>query len=280
VVEYKDGSITSRFDSVVFAAFDLYQLRRPGAETSYDKEMQRRAREHFDHLSEGQRNKLLATVLLGFPGSGEAYTLEQLGRAIQEYQNVGAAGLRRNLRFFLEEIIPVAEEAGVLMAIHPDDPPWPLLGLPRIVSSESDIAGLLEVCDSPANGITLCTGSLGAGAANDLVAIAERFAARVNFVHLRNVSRTADGNFLEEDHLDGDVDIFAVMKTLLLEQQRRMREGRADTRLPMRPDHGHLMLADRNKEGIYPGYSLFGGMRGLAELRGLEMGILRSLGLQ
>ena len=264
----------------MFAAFDLYQLRRPGAETSYDKEMQRRAREHFDHLSEGQRNKLLATVLLGFPGSGEAYTLEQLGRAIQEYQNVGAAGLRRNLRFFLEEIIPVAEEAGVLMAIHPDDPPWPLLGLPRIVSSESDIAGLLEVCDSPANGITLCTGSLGAGAANDLVAIAERFAARVNFVHLRNVSRTADGNFLEEDHLDGDVDIFAVMKTLLLEQQRRMREGRADTRLPMRPDHGHLMLADRNKEGIYPGYSLFGRMRGLAELRGLEMGILRSLGLQ
>jgi mannonate dehydratase len=279
-VEYKDGSITSRFDSVVFAAFDLHQLRRPGAETSYDKEMQRRAREHFDHLSEGQRNKLLATVLLGFPGSGEAYTLEQLRRAIQEYRDVGEEGLRRNLRLFLEEIIPVAEEAGVLMGIHPDDPPWPLLGLPRIVSSESDIAGLLEVCDSPANGITLCTGSLGACAANDLVAIAERFASRVNFVHLRNVSRTAEGNFLEEDHLGGDIDIFGVMKTLLLEQQRRMREGRADTRLPMRPDHGHLMLPDRDKEGIYSGYSLFGRMRGLAELRGLEMGILRSLGLQ
>jgi mannonate dehydratase len=278
-VEFKDGSITTRFEAKAFAAFDIFVLKRQNAEGDYSREQIRLARQYFAGLNESQKEKLKQTALLGLPGSLEAYTLEEFRSALSEYAEIGAAKLRENLCDFIKAIIPVAEEARVLMAIHPDDPPWPLLGLPRVVSNKQDIQQLLSVCDSPANGITFCAGSLGAGFANDLVDMAESLAPRVNFIHLRNVSRNADGDFIEDNHLDGDVDMYGVMKALLLEQKRRVEAGRKDSRLPMRPDHGHLMLPDRHRQGIYPGYSLFGRMRGLAELRGLELGIRRSWGI-
>jgi mannonate dehydratase len=278
-VEFKDGSITTKFEATVFAAFDLFILKRANAAESYTEEQCSQATQYYDLLNESGRQKLLQTILLGFPGSNEAYTLEQFKLALTEYDDVGDKGLRENLFSFLREVIPVAEEAGVSMAIHPDDPPWSLLGLPRVVSSANDIEQLLNVVDSPSNGITLCTGSLGAGIRNNLSEIAERFAPRVSFIHLRNVSRNEAGDFLEENHLEGDIDIHAVMKALIVEQNKRIEKGRKDVRMPMRPDHGHLMLADRHRQNIYPGYSLFGRMRGLAELRGLELGIRRSLGL-
>ncbi|MCX6145594.1 MAG: mannonate dehydratase [Ignavibacteriales bacterium] len=278
-VEFKDGSITTKFEAKAFAAFDIFILKRPDAARHYDDQQYRLAKEYYEGLDESLREKLLQTVLLGFPGSKEAYTLEQFKLALTEYDDVGDKGLRENLYAFLREIIPVAEESGVFMALHPDDPPWPLLGLPRVVSNKQDVEQLLAVMDSPSNGITLCTGSLGAGIQNDLVEMAERFAKRVNFIHLRNVTRNEAGDFLEDNHLDGDVDMYGVMKALILEQRNRADNGRRDRRMPMRPDHGHLMLADQHRSNIYPGYSLFGRMRGLAELRGMELGIRRSLGL-
>jgi mannonate dehydratase len=278
-VEFKDGSITTKFEARVFAAFDIYILKRPDAVNDYNDEQHRLAKQFYESMNESQRDKLLQTVLLGFPGSNEAYSLEQFRSALTEYDDVGEKGLRDNLQSFLRDIIPVAEESGISMAIHPDDPPWPLLGLPRVVSNSRDVEQILQAVDSPANGITLCTGSFGAGYQNDLVDMAGKFARRVTFIHLRNVSRTEAGDFLEENHLEGDIDIYGVMKVLIIEQKRRADEGRNDSRLPMRPDHGHLMLPDQHKAGIYPGYSLFGRMRGLAELRGMELGIRRSLGL-
>jgi mannonate dehydratase len=278
-VEYSDGSITTKFEAGVFGAFDLCILKRDDAEKDYSPAQVEKARQYFRQLTDEQKKELTETILLGLPGSLEAYTLEQLRAAIRQYVEVGDAGLRANLYAFIKEIVPVAEKAGVCMAIHPDDPPWSLLGLPRVVSNEDDLAQILGVNDSPSNGLTLCTGSLGAGHANDLTHMAERFAPRINFIHLRNVSRNTDGDFLEEDHLAGDIDLFGVMKALVLEQRRRESERRSDRRMPFRPDHGHLMTPDLQRTGIYPGYSLFGRMRGLAELRGLELGIRRSLGM-
>ena len=278
-VEFEDGSITTKFEAKVFAAFDILILKRPHAEDSYGESLLRQAKQYYEGLSEVQKESLIRTALLGFPGSGEAYSMERLKVAIEEYRDVGDAALRENLSSFLKAIIPVAEESGVLMAIHPDDPPWSLLGLPRVVRNKRDVEQLLGVLDSPSNGITLCTGSFGAAIQNDLVDMTTRFARRINFIHLRNVTRNSGGDFIEDNHLDGDVDMYSVMKALLLEQKRRADEGRIDTRMPMRPDHGHFMLADRSKQGIYPGYSLFGRMRALAELRGMELGIRRSLGL-
>jgi mannonate dehydratase len=279
-VVFRDGSITSRFEACAFAAFDVFILERPGAELAYSEDVIKNARHFYDGLSPELRHKLVRTVLLGFPGSGECFTLEGLRKALTAYRNIGENELRDNLHSFLREIVPVAEESGVLMAIHPDDPPWPLLGLPRVVSSGHDVERLLAVHDSPSNGLTLCTGSFGASRNNDLVAMAEQFARRITFIHLRNVGWDGEGGFLEENHLEGDIDIYGVMRTILLEQERRKKEGRKDTRMPMRPDHGHLMLADRYWQNVYPGYSLFGRMRALAELRGLEAGISRSLGLE
>ena len=278
-VEFKDGSITTKFEAKAFAAFELFVLKRPGAAKNYDDRQYRLAKEYYEGLDESQREKLLQTVLLGFPGSKEAYTLEQFKLALADYDDVGDKGLREHLYAFLREIIPVAEESGVSMALHPDDPPWPLLGLPRVVSNKQDVEQLLAAVDSPSNGITLCTGSFGAGIQNNLVEMAERFATRINFIHLRNVTRNEAGDFLEDNHLDGDVDMYGVIKALIIEQKRRADQGSKATRMPMRPDHGHLMLADQHRSNIYPGYSLFGRMRGLAELRGMELGIRRSLGL-
>lgn len=278
-VEFPDGSITTRFEQRSLVAFDLFLLKRPGAEEGYSEAERDDARRFYEGLSEERRKRLVDTVLLGFPGSGEAYTLDGLKAALQTYGHIGAGQLRENLYEFLRDIIPAATESGVMMAIHPDDPPWSLLGLPRIVSTANDVERLLGVADTPANGITLCTGSFGASTGNDLVAMAERFAPRINFVHLRNVTRDVAGNFMEADHLDGDVDIYGVMKVLLVEQKRRAAEEPARRPMPMRPDHGRLMLPDMGRENFYPGYSLFGRMRALAELRGIEVGIRRALGL-
>jgi mannonate dehydratase len=278
-VVFKDGSITTKFEMKIFAAFDLFILKREGAEINYTLKQFESAKKYFDNLNEQQKKTLTDTILLGLPGSLESYSLEEFRSAIYEYKNIGEDGLRHNLQEFLKEIIPVAEKAGVFMTIHPDDPPFSLLGLPRVVSSKQDVKQILNTADSFYNGLTLCTGSFGAGYKNDLVDIAESFAEKINFIHLRNVTRNEEGDFLEDNHLDGDIDIYNVMKILLLEQKRRIAANRKDVLMPMRPDHGHLMIPDQNKKGIYPGYSLFGRMRGLAELRGMEMGIIRSLGL-
>jgi mannonate dehydratase len=279
-VEFSDGSITTKFEQKAFAAFDLFVLKRPDADMQYSEEQIKRAEQFYEQMSTHAKETLVRTMLLGLPGSLEAYSLDEFKAALREYSEIGDSALRENLYSFIREIIPVAEEAGMLMALHPDDPPWPLLGLPRVVSNKQDVEQLLRVIDSPSNGITLCTGSFGASGKNDVVDLAESFGARINFLHCRSVSRNEYGDFVEDNHLQGDVDMYGVIKAVLLEQKRRVDEGRRDTRMPMRPDHGHLMLPDQNKEGIYPGYSLFGRMRGLAELRGLELGIQRSLGLR
>jgi mannonate dehydratase len=278
-VEFKDGSITTKFEARAFAAFDLFILKRPNAEKSYGTEQIIKAKQYFESLDDIQKKKLKDTVLLGLPGSLETYTLEEFKSALGEYDDIDEKALRENLNFFIKEIIPAAEEAGVFLVIHADDPPWSLLGLPRVVSTKQDVEYLLGAVDSPYNGLTLCTGSFGASVNNNLIDLAESFADRINFVHLRNVKRNNDGDFLEDNHLEGDIDIYEVMKILLVEQKRRVNEGRKDIRLPMRPDHGHLMIPDLQKQGIYPGYSLFGRMRALSELRGMEIGIIRSLGL-
>lgn len=278
-VKIHDGSITSKFDARVFAAFDLYILNRSDAEASYSQEQINQAKEFYESLDDNHKEKLLATILLGFPGSLEAYSLEEFKTAVDSYQAISKDDLHKNLQLFLNEIIPVAEEAGVLMAIHPDDPPWSLLGLPRIVGSNEDIERILSAYESPANGLTLCTGSLGASINNDLVKMTRKFAERINFIHLRNLTRNAAGDFMEDHHLNGEIDLFNIMKILLLEQKRRIKSNAKNIRMPMRPDHGHLTLADADRKGIYPGYSLFGRMRGLAELRGMEQGIIRFLDL-
>jgi mannonate dehydratase len=278
-VVFNDGAITTKFESKVFAAFDLFILKRPEAEEGYDVDQIAEANKYYKALNDIQKQQLTDTVLHGLPGSLQAYTLDEFRVAISAYRELGEDGLRNNLHLFIRSIIPVAEEAGIRLAIHPDDPPWSLLGLPRVVGNEKDIASIVNTIDSPANGITLCTGSFGAEYKNNLVQLTEKFSHRINFIHLRNLTRTENHDFMEAYHMDGDIDLYGVMKTLLLEQQRRIKQGRKDYRLPMRPDHGHLTIPEKDKQGIYPGYSLFGRMRGLAELRGMELGIRRSLGI-
>lgn len=279
-VIYEDGSITSKFETKVFAAFDLFVLKRINAEIDYTETQIKEAKEFFDNLSETGKEKLINTILFGLPGSWETYSLEKFKHMLNDYKDIKEEDLRNNLIQFLEEVIPVAEESNIFMVIHPDDPPKSLLGLPRIVSTKSDLEKILNAVDSFSNGITLCTGSLGAGIQNDVCDIARTFASRINFLHLRNVRKNSNGDFIESDHLNGDVDLYQVMKTLLLEQKRRIEIGRKDIRMPMRPDHGRLMIPDQNKKGVYPGYSLFGRMRALAELRGLQLGIICSLDLK
>ena len=278
-VTFHDGAITTKFESKVFAAFDLFILKRKDAEQDYSSEQITTAKKYYESMNEKQKGILLKTILFGLPGSLESYTIEEFKIALSEYLEIGDTELRKNLSEFLKEVIPVAEESGVLMGIHPDDPPWPLLGLPRIVGTKENITQIINVIDSPSNGVTFCTGSFGARYKNNLVEMAETFSHRINFLHLRNLTRNEQGDFTEAYHLDGDIDLYSVMKTLLLEQKNRIEAGRKDTRIPMRPDHGHLMIPEFDKKGIYPGYSLFGRMRGLAELRGMELGIRRSLNI-
>ncbi|CAG5012542.1 Mannonate dehydratase [Dyadobacter sp. CECT 9275] len=274
----KDGSTGLRFDATQFAAFDLLLLKRPEAQELYTPEQKEKAGKWLQAASEDEVRLLVRNIIAGLPGSEESFTIEEFRSVLETYKHVGDFELRTHLYQFIRAIGPVAEEAGIRLAIHPDDPPYPILGLPRVVSTELDAAELLQAYDSTANGICFCTGSYGVRPDNDLSGMVSRLGNRIHFVHLRATKREADGSFYEADHLDGDVDMYAVMKALLTEQKRRVEEGRTDLRMPFRPDHGHRMLDDLSAvKRTNPGYTAIGRLRGLAELRGLEYGIERSL---
>lgn len=262
------GATALRFNAHEFAAFDLHMLGRAAGAEDYSEDVRERARAWFDAATDEAKRTLLATIMAGLPGAFDRYDIEGLRGMLARYRHTDHARLRANLARFLDEIIPTAEKAGVRMAIHPDDPPRPLLGLPRITSTAEDIAFILDAAPSPSNGLTLCTGSLGARPQNDLPDIARRFADRVHFVHLRNVSTEPDGSFMEADHLAGGTDMVAVVRILLEEQGRRQSAGQAHWRMPFRPDHGHELLDDVGKAN-HPGYPAIGRMRGLAEIRGV-----------
>jgi mannonate dehydratase len=262
------GGTALRFNAHEYAAFDCFILQRKGAEAEQPPEVLARARAWFDHASESDKDRLLGNIMAGLPGAYDRYDAPGLRRMLDRYADIDRDGLREHLARFLREVIPTAEAAGIRMCIHPDDPPRSLFGLPRVVSTAEDLDFIVGAVDSVANGVTLCTGSLGARAGNDLPAIAERFAARIHFVHLRNVAKEPDGSFMEADHLGGDVDMVAVVTALLREQARRHTSGDAAWRIPFRPDHGHELLEDARRK-THPGYPLIGRLRGLAELRGV-----------
>lgn len=267
------GGTALRFDAVKFCAFDCFMLARAGAEADHAPALIMQAKAWFDQAAESEKAELLVNINAGLPGAYERYDIDGFRRILAQYADVGREGLKANYARFLREIIPTAEEVGIRMCVHPDDPPRPLFGLARIVSSGDDLDFIVNAVRSPANGITFCTGSLGAGAANDVVALAERFAPHVHFAHLRNVRKEADGSFIEAEHLGGDTDMVAVMRTLLHEEKRRQAFD-PGFELPFRPDHGHELLGD-SERSTHPGYPLIGRLRGLAELRGVMRTIER-----
>lgn len=262
------GGNALRFNNHQIAAFDCLMLERPGAEADYTPEVMRRARDWFQASSESDRDAVLGAIMAGLPGAYDRYDVAGLRRMLASYAGIDAMALRANLHRFLREVVPVAEELGIRMCIHPDDPPRPIFGLPRIVSSETDIALILDAVPSPANGLTLCTGSLGAAPKNNLPAIARRFADRTWFAHLRNVVNEPDGSFMEADHLGGDVPMVPVIEALMEAGGRRHAAGDPDWSIPMRADHGHELLDDVGRN-TFPGYPVIGRLRGLAELRGV-----------
>lgn len=263
-----DGARALYFEKLAFIAFDLFLLQRPGAEKDYTKEEIRQARDRFDSMREHEKQTLFANALLGLPGSDVAFTPQQVLAALEIYKHIDADRLREHLFYFLQQVIPVAEELGLQMAIHPDDPPYPVLGLPRVVSTEEDIAAIIAAAPATCNGLCFCTGSLGVRPDNNLLTILRRFSEHIHFLHLRNTAKDSYGNFYEATHLGGDTDMFLIVKEILQIQKKR---GKS---LPMRPDHGHQMLDDLDKK-TYPGYSAIGRLKGLAELRGLELGVYR-----
>ncbi|MGA9809022.1 MAG: mannonate dehydratase, partial [Candidatus Sulfotelmatobacter sp.] len=261
-----------RFDAVDFAAYDLFILERKGAEADYPEHRARAAHLRFNSMSEGRRQDLEHTIIAGLPGAEASYNRETIRSLIAEYEGTTTDDLCGNLITFLREVIPVAQEKGVRLAIHPDDPPWSLFGLPRVVSTREDVRAILTSCDTLANGLTFCVGSFGARADNDLLAMAREFGARIHFVHLRQVTRESDGSFHEAEHLAGSSDMVGMIRALLEEEAHRRRAGRPDHEIPMRPDHGHLLADDIGKK-VNPGYSLVGRLKGLAELRGVMQGL-------
>jgi mannonate dehydratase len=269
-----DGSESMHFDPVRFAAFEIHALKRPGAAADYTPAQCEQATAWWQSLDDAGREKFIQTIIDVFPGCKWGLALDDIRAMLARYQHIDADRLRANLGRFLDAVVPVAEEVGVRLAIHPDDPPFPVLGLPRIVSNATQIEAIFKLADSPANGLCFCTGSLSARADNDLPSMVKQFAPRIHAVHLRSTQRLPDGSFFEADHLAGSVDMPAVVSALLTEQDRRRAGGRGDWQLPFRPDHGHTMMDDLQKPpGITPGYSCIGRMRGLAELRGLMLGL-------
>jgi mannonate dehydratase len=268
--ELPDKSTALYFNRLDYLVFDLFLLKRPNAEKDYTAVEIEKAKKHFAQMPEERKTILFGNMMLGLPGSDDAFTPEQVLTELKKYEGIDKQKLKQHLFYFLQQVVPVAEEWGIKMAIHPDDPPYPVLGLPRIVSTEQDAADLLNAAPSTANGLCFCTGSYGARADNDIPKMLKRFGDSVHFLHLRNTKRDADGNFFEADHLAGDTDMYAVIKEVLEIQKRR------NISIPMRPDHGHQMLDDLKKK-TYPGYSAIGRLKGLAELRGVEYALSKSL---
>lgn len=273
--ELSDGSRALRFDQIAFAAFDIHILKRPNAEKDYSQEDQISAKKYFENMTQADKDKLVGNIIAGLPGAEEGYSLDQFRAHLATYDGIDKAKLRENYAYFLKAIVPVAEEVGVVLTVHPDDPPRPILGLPRIVSTIEDMQWIKETVDSIHNGFCFCTGSYGVRSDNDLVTMAEKFADRVHFIHLRATVREDNPlSFHEGDHLAGDVDMYSVIKVLIAEEERRKKAG-IKRLIPVRPDHGHQMLDDLKKK-TNPGYSAIGRLRGLAEIRGVEYAIKRA----
>ena len=264
------GSLALRFEKSSFTAFDLFLLKRPNANLDYSEAEIEQAEKRFREMSMNEKAALYRNALLGLPGSDENFTPEQVLQALKEYSEINSAKLKEHLFYFLQQIVPTAEAAGIRLAIHPDDPPYSILGLPRVVGTEHDLEAILNAAPSPANGLCFCTGSLGSRKDNDLIKMIRRFGDQIHFLHLRNTKHDTHGNFYEAEHLGGDANMAAIVKEIVLIMKNRNKA------IPMRPDHGHQMLDDLNKK-TYPGYSAIGRLKGLAELRGLEAGIASML---